>query len=199
MDNLITDAIMWKAQPDIALSNGFRFCTPLVPDPGTGEAEITKEYLWSMLPVNSDVKKGEITGKQLCDWLEREMENVFAKDATKRFGGWLIRFNGMQLKFTIGNEMGKRLQDLKIRGEAVDLNKTYTIVACEREGDPDNVLCRVKEVKNTKLLGYKLHEVMEEYLAAHSPVSPKVEGRAVATDAPSNLLTQVEGVNYQFR
>ena len=199
MDNLITDAIMWKAKPDIALSNGFRFCTPLVPDPVTGEAEITKEYLWSMLPVNSDVKKGEITGKQLCDWLEREMENVFAKDATKRFGGWLIRFNGMQLKFTMGNEMGKRLQDLKIRGEAVDLNKTYTIVACEREGDPDSVLCRVKEVKNTKLLGYKLHDVMEEYLAAHSPVSPKVEGRAVATDAPANLLTQVEGANYQFR
>jgi sulfur-oxidizing protein SoxB len=199
MDNLITDAIMWKAQPDIALSNGFRFCTPLIPDSKTGEADITKEYLWSMLPVNSDVKTGEITGKQLCDWLEREMENVFAKDATKRFGGWLIRFNGMKMKFTVGNEMGKRLQDLKIKGKAVDLDKIYTIVACEREGDLDSVLCRIKDVKNTKLLGYKLHDVMEAYLAQHSPVSPKVEGRAIATDAPATLLTQVEGTTYQFR
>jgi 2',3'-cyclic-nucleotide 2'-phosphodiesterase (5'-nucleotidase family) len=199
MDNLITDAVMWKAKPDIALSNGFRFCPPLLPDSKTGEAEITKEYLWNMLPVNSEVREGEITGKQLCDWLEREMENVFAKDATKRFGGWLIRFSGMKIKFTMGNEMGKRLQEVKIKGKLVDLNKSYSIVACEREGDLESVLCRVKEVKNTRFLGYKLHDVLEEYLAQHSPVSPKVEGRAIATDAPADLLTQVEGVNYQFR
>ncbi|HET6721549.1 MAG TPA: metallophosphoesterase, partial [Chitinophagaceae bacterium] len=31
MDNFITDALMWKFKPDIALSNGFRFCPPLVP------------------------------------------------------------------------------------------------------------------------------------------------------------------------
>lgn len=199
MDNLITDAIMWKAKPDIALSNGFRFCTPLIPDSKTGEAEITKEYLWSMLPVNSEVKMAEVTGQQLSNWLEREMENVFAKDATKRFGGWLIRFSGMKMKFTIGNEMGKRLQELKIKGKPVDLTKTYTIVACEREGDLDSILCRVKDVKNAKRLGYTLHDVMEEYLAKHSPVSPKVDGRAIATDAPSTLLTQVEGTNYKFR
>lgn len=199
MDNLITDAVMWKAKPDISLSNGFRFCTPLIPDPKTGEAEITKEYLWSMLPVNSEVKMGEVTGQQLSNWLEREMENVFAKDATKRFGGWLIRFSGMKMKFTIGNEMGKRLQELKINGKPVDLNKTYTITACEREGDLESILCRIKDVKNVKMLGYTLHDVMEQYLAKHSPVSPKVDGRATATDAPSTLLTQVEGTNYKFR
>ncbi len=33
MDNMITDALMWKLNPDIALSNGFRFCPPLVPNP----------------------------------------------------------------------------------------------------------------------------------------------------------------------
>src|SRR5690606_13411160 len=65
MDNFITDAIMWKFKPDIALSNGFRFCPPLVPDPKTGVAEITEDYLWSMLPVDSEAKTGTITGKQL--------------------------------------------------------------------------------------------------------------------------------------
>ena len=199
MDNLITDAVMWKAKPDVALSNGFRFCPPLVPDGAANEADITIEYLWSMLPVNSDVKMAEITGKQMWDWLEKELENVFAKDATKRFGGWLIRFKGMHIKFTIGNEPHKRLQEVKIKDVPIDLNKTYTVVACEREGDPDSVLCRIKEVKNTRKLGYKLHDVMEEYLKEHSPVAPKIEGRAVATDAPSTLLTQVEGVNYFFR
>jgi hypothetical protein len=32
-----------------------------------------------------------------------------------------------------------------------------------------------------------------------SPVSPKWEERAIATDAPATLLTQVEVVNYKFR
>ena len=190
---------MWKAKPDIALSNGFRFCPPLVPDAKTGIADITVEYLWSMLPVNSDVKMATVTGKQLCDWLEKEIENVFAKDPTKRFGGWLVRFKGMTINFTIAAEPGKRLNKVMINNEPVDPAKTYTIVACERDGDPDNVLCRIKGVVETHKPGYKLHDVMEEYLAAHSPVSPKIEGRATVTDAPATLLTQVEGLNYQFR
>jgi hypothetical protein len=200
MDNLITDALMWKAKPDIALSNGFRFCPPLLPDPKTGIADITKEFLWNMLPVNSDVKMAEVSGKQMWEWLEREMENVFAKDATKRFGGWLIRFNGMKIKFTIGNEMGKRLQEVIVDGKALGLEKNYSILACERGGGPDSVLCRIKDVRNTRKLGYTLHMVMEEYLSKFSPVAPVQEGRAIATDAAADLLTQVSGdINYQFR
>jgi 2',3'-cyclic-nucleotide 2'-phosphodiesterase (5'-nucleotidase family) len=199
IDNLITDALMWKIQPDIALSNGFRFCPPLIPDSKTNEAEITKEFLWSMLPVNSEVKTGKVSGKQLRNWLEKELENVFAKDPTKRFGGWLVRFQGMKIKFTMNNEMGKRVQEILVKNEALVDDKTYVVAACEREGDPDDVLCRIKDVKNTKRAGINLHEVMEEYLAKFSPVSPKIEGRAVATDAPSTLLSQVLGVNYQFR
>ena len=32
MDNFITDASMWKNDVDIALSNGFRFSPPIVPN-----------------------------------------------------------------------------------------------------------------------------------------------------------------------
>ncbi len=199
MDNLITDAVMWKMKTDIAVSNGFRFCPPLVPDPKTGVADITRDYLWSMLPVNSEVKTADVKGKQIVNWLEKELENAFAKDPTKRFGGWFVRFNGMQVIFTIGNEKGKRVQEVCIKGELIDLEKTYTMVACEREGDPDNVLCRMLNVHNPVSQGIMLHDVIEEYLAEFSPVSPKIEGRAIATDAPSTLLTQVPGLNYQFR
>ena len=86
MDNFITDAIMWKFKPDIALSNGFRFCPPLVPDPKTGVADITRDFLWSMLPVDSEAKLGMATGRKIWDWMEHELENAFAKDPEKRFG-----------------------------------------------------------------------------------------------------------------
>ena len=199
MDNLITDAIHWKFKPDIALSNGFRFCPPLVTNPRTGVAEITNEFLWNMLPVDSDAKTGTITGQQLWNWLEKELHNVFAKNPAQRFGGWVVRFSGMEINFTAYNEMGKRLNWVKIAGVEVDFKKEYTIVACEREGDPDDTLCRVEHVKNPKKLGITLHQIMRDYLALHSPVSPKIENRVSATDVPKDLLSQLEGYDYSFR
>lgn len=199
-DNLITDALMWKFKTDITVSNGFRFGTPLLPDAKTGYADITKDYLWSMLPVNSKIKTGEITGLQLMNWLEKELENTFAKDPTKRFGGWFVRFSGMKVTLTIANEKGKRVQTVTIAGQPVDLEKGYSITACEREGDPIDTLCRIEKVSKAVSQGIFLHNVIEEYLSAFSPVAPKIEGRAVATDAPSTLVTQlIPGTNYQFR
>lgn len=199
MDNFITDAIMWKFKPDIALSNGFRFCPPLVPDAKTGEAEITVDYLWNMLPVDSEAKTGKITGKQLLGWMEKELQNAFAKDPSKRFGGWVVRFKGMEVNFTINKEAGKRVNWIKVAGKPLDLEKTYSFVACEREGDPDTTICRVEGVSEPKRLGATLHNVIEEYLNVNSPIAPKLEGRCTATDAPNTLLTQLMGFGYEFR
>ena len=152
-----------------------------------------------MLPVNSDAKTGEITGEQLCNWLEKELHNVFAKDSAQRFGGWVVRFAGMEINFTANKESGRRLNWVKIKGLPVNKSKHYSIVACEREGDPDNMLCRVEKVMNPRKPGITLHEIMKEYLAAHSPVAPKIENRVTATDAPGDLLSQIEGYDYLFR
>ena len=199
MDNLITDAIKWKFKPDIALSNGFRFCQPLAVDPKTGVATITKEFLWNMLPVNSEAKTAIVTGKQVWDWLEKELQNAFAKDPSKRFGGWFVRYNGMEVNFTIGNEFGKRVNSVKIGGAPLDPLKEYSIVACEREGDPEDTLCRMEHVKNPVKSPFLMHDIIIDYLKEHSPVAPKVEGRATATDEPQTLLTQLKGTTYEFR
>lgn len=200
MDNLITDALRSKAKTDVAISNGFRFCHPIVPDEKTGIADISVDHMWSMMPLNSAVKKGEATGQQIRDWLEDEMEKTFAPDATKRFGGWLVRYSGLQVTFTIANAKGKRIQSLNIGGKPVEPDKLYTVCACERDGDPDDMICRIAHVQHATETGIFLHDMFKEYLAAHSPVSYKLEGRSVATDAPQTLLTQVTpGIDYQFR
>ena len=198
MDNLITDAILWKFKPDIALSNGFRFCQPLAV-PGNGLAPITKEFLWNMLPLDSEAREGWVTGTQILNWLEQELENAFATDPSKRFGGWFVRYAGMKTVFTIGNPAGKRVQSVVIGGKPLEREKLYRIVACEREGDPVNTLCRINNVSNPISLGSFLHQTIEEYLKVHSPVSPMLEGRAIATDQPATLLTQLQGTTYHFR
>ena len=198
MDNLITDALHWKFQTDFAVSNGFRFCPPLVP-PAGGVAAITNEYLWSMLPVDSVVKSGAVTGQQIRDWLENELENVFAKDPAKRFGGWLVRFKGLAVTFTARNRRGERVRAVKINGQPVVLDRRYSMLGCEREGDPDSVVCRLPNVADARTLNVSVHDVLTEYLSTHSPVAPAIEGRAVATDEPAVLLSQLEGTNYRFR
>src|SRR5690625_5714020 len=65
MDNMITDALLEKSGADIAISNGFRFGVPILPDPETGKAAITVEDLWRMLPVDENMKIGEVTGEQI--------------------------------------------------------------------------------------------------------------------------------------
>lgn len=199
MDNMITDAIMWKIKPDIALSNGFRFCPPLVPDKDKGFAEINNDYLWSMLPVDSQARQATITGEQLWQWMEKELDNVFSENFSKRFGGWVVRFNGMKVNFTMRAKSGERINSINVKGVPIDQKKNYTVAACEREGDPDALLCRIENVKNPIQLNFTLHNIMREYLQAFSPVSPKLEGRITATDMPHNVLTQLEGFDYEFR
>jgi sulfur-oxidizing protein SoxB len=198
MDNLITDALMWKFKPDVALSNGFRFCPPLVPDKKTGLAEITTDYLWSMVPINGEIKSGEVKGSQLWSWLEQELHNVFAKNPAERFGGWVVRMKGLKLNFTMYNELGKRLHWVTINDEPLDPERFYNICTCEREGDPDDVLCRLGSVREPTFLHSTMHQTLIDYLKVHSPVSPFIEGRVTATDAPPTLLSQLEGFGYEF-
>jgi hypothetical protein len=44
-----------------------------------------------------------------------------------------------------------------------------------------------------------MHDVIVDYLKEHSPVAPIIEGRAVATDEPKTLLTQLKGTTYEFK
>lgn len=199
MDNLITDAVMWKFKPDVALSNGFRFCQPLAVPQGAQKVAITNEFLWNMLPVDSTAKTGEVTGQQILEWLEKELENAFATDPSKRFGGWFVRFAGMEVNCTIGKPKGQRVNTVKIKGQLLDKNKMYKIVACEREGDPNDTLCRIEKVSNPVATQITLHAVIKEYLAANGVVSPKLEGRTIATDQPATLLTQLQGTTYNFK
>ena len=199
IDTLILDALKWKIKDvDIVLSNGFRFCPPRTTPDHTGNIPITNGYMFDMLPVDSTVRTGTVTGKQISDWLEKELNNVFAKNAGERLGGWVIKFKGMEVSFKAYAEEGQRVQQIKVNGNLIEPTKTYNICACERDGDPADMLCRMKGVANATNTAFTLHSVLTEYLAANSPVTPTAPLAARILDAPQSLLTQVTGVDYTF-
>ncbi|MDH4092124.1 MAG: bifunctional metallophosphatase/5'-nucleotidase [Cyclobacteriaceae bacterium] len=200
IDTLILDALKWKLKDiDIVLSNGFRFCPPAVTPDHTGNIPITNGYIFDMFPVDSVVRTAEVTGRQLRDWLEKELNNVFAKDASQRMGGWVIKFKGMKMKFKAYDEEGSRVKYISVNNEEINESKIYSISACEREGDPENTLCRIDGVSNARNTDYDMHQVIKEYLNANSPVTPALPLSARVLDAPQTLLTQVYDVDYQFR
>ncbi len=200
IDTMILNALNWQLpEIDIVLSNGFRFCPPRNTPDQTGNIPITNGFIFDMLPVDSTVRTGKVTGKQIFDWLEKELNNVFAKDASKRFGGWVIKFKGMSIEFKAFEPMGSRVQKVLVKGLPLDLNATYTICACERDGDPADMLCRIKGVQDAKNTTHTLHQVMKDYLKNNSPVTPSLPLSAKIMDAPQTLLSQVYGVDYQFK
>ncbi|TRZ42972.1 bifunctional metallophosphatase/5'-nucleotidase [Robertkochia solimangrovi] len=197
MDNLITDAARWKTGVDISISNGFRFGNPIVPVSGE-PAPITRANLWNMIPVNEKVKTGKATGKQIREWLEKEMNNVFSKDPTERFGGWLIRFSGMKVLFDSQNEMGDRIISITVKDRPMADDEYYSISACVRPGDPIDNLCRMPDVKEVEVKAYSIHEVVEEYLKEHSPVSPDIDGRAYCESLGIYSFSTVPQTDYKF-
>jgi 2',3'-cyclic-nucleotide 2'-phosphodiesterase (5'-nucleotidase family) len=199
IDTLILDALEWKVGTEIVLSNGFRFCPPRSTPDTTGNIPITEGFIFDMLPVDATVRTAKVTGAQLLTWLEKELNNVFAKDASKRFGGWVVKFRGMEVEFNAFGEQGKRVQKVTAVGKPLDPARLYSVSACERDGDPENMLCRIPNVVEGKNMPYSLHPVLREYLAKNSPVTPLPHGSAKALDAPATLLTQVSGVAYDFR
>lgn len=200
IDTFILDALHWQLpEVDIMLSNGFRFCPPRTSPDHTGNIPITEGYIYDMLPIDSALRTAKATGKQIRDWLEKELNNVFAKDAAERMGGWLIKFRGMELSFYAYADKGERIQQIKVGGQPLDDAKEYKVGACERDGDPADVLCRIKGVRDSKNTEYHLHEVLHSYLQKHSPVTPLPPQAARILDGPQYLLTQVSGVDYEFR
>jgi len=200
IDTLILSALHWQfPEVDIVLSNGFRFCPPNVTPDKTGNIPITNGFLYDMLPVDSTARTGEVNGGQLQKWLEKELNNVFAKDAEKRFGGWLVKFKGMEITFNAFADEGSRVQSITVGGKPLDITKTYSILACEREGDPEDMLCRMRNVKNTHNTTSTLHGVLKAYLKENSPVTPTPQLASKILDAPQTLLSQVTGVDYHFK
>jgi S-sulfosulfanyl-L-cysteine sulfohydrolase len=200
IDTMILEALHWKfPNIDIVMSNGFRFCPPLTTPDHTGNIPITEGFLFDMLPVDSPIRTATTTGKKLKAWLEKELNNVFANEAANRFGGWVVKFKGMEITFNAYGNNNERLQSITINNQPLIDDQSYTILACEREGDPEDMLCRMKGVTNAKNTSSTLHSAIKEYLTASSPISPSPKGQAKILDAPATLLSQVSGVDYVFR
>ncbi len=151
-----------------------------------------------MLPENAAVKAGTVTGAQLPTWFEKELNNVFSPNPDEVFGGWVVRFSGMRVRFCSTYPMGRRVRSIEVGGEPLDPERSYLVAACERDGDPPDVLCRLTEVAEPRLLGFNLHDAVTQFLAERGTLSYEQDGRCTAENLPAQALGQGSIEGYTF-
>ena len=140
--------------------------------------------------MDAAIKTGSVTGKQLRDYLEHELELVFSRDAWKLSGGWGPRFAGMEVRFAAFAKAGQRLREVNINGAPLDDNRRYRIAGCDRPGEPETTIWRLKGTEAPTRLDVGIHQAMRAYLAKHPRIAPVRQGRARAVDPPAQVFSQ---------
>jgi hypothetical protein len=140
--------------------------------------------------MDARMKRGWITGKELRDYLERELEMVYSKTPFKLNGGWGPRASGMTIVFDALTGYGQRVVSIRIKGREAEDDERYTIAGCEREGEPMDVICRHRGTHDPQILPLSIHEALKEYLKAHPVIAPRRDGRERALDLPATVFSQ---------
>ncbi len=184
VDDFIADAVREAAATDIGFTNGFRFGAPVPP------RAVTVGNLWNFLPMDARMKSGWVTGKELKNYIENELDMVYASDPWKLNGGWGPRASGMEFEFLARAPKGRRILSMTVNGEEVADDRRYSIGGCEREGEPLEVICRHPGSHDAKVIPGSAHEALLAYLRAHPIIAPRRDGRERAADLPARVFSQ---------
>jgi 2',3'-cyclic-nucleotide 2'-phosphodiesterase (5'-nucleotidase family) len=130
MDDLLLSAIAESAGTQIAFSNGWRYGAPVAPGP------ITLRDLWNMIPVNPPVSVIDLTGAEIREMLEANLERTFASDPYRQMGGFIKRMRGIRMYFKAENPPGHRIDQLFVEGRPVDPAATYRAAFVTSQGVP---------------------------------------------------------------
>ena len=168
MDNLLLEAIAEASGAKIAFSNGWRYGAPIPPGP------VTRNDLWNIVPTNSPVSLTELSGREIWEMLEENLEHTFAADPYQQMGGYVKRCFGLKVYIKIENPKGARVQQIFAEGSPLDKERLYTAAFVTMQGVPK------KYGRNRRDLEMHAVEALERYFVKHPSVSIGMRGSVVA-------------------
>lgn len=122
-DQLILDALIEVKGADVAFSPGFRWGTSLLP----GET-ITMEHVMDQTAMTyPQTTLTEMTGDFIKTIMEDVADNLFHPDPYKQQGGDMVRVGGISYTCDLTKGAGKRINNMMLKGKAIDPNKTYKV------------------------------------------------------------------------
>ncbi|MBP7466738.1 MAG: thiosulfohydrolase SoxB [Thauera sp.] len=122
-DQLIVDALIAEKDAEIAFSPGFRWGTSLLP----GDT-ITMEHLLDQTAITYPwTTLTEMSGEMIKTILEDVADNLFNPDPYYQQGGDMVRVGGLQYTCDPNAAMGKRIDNMMLKGKPIEAGKTYKV------------------------------------------------------------------------
>ncbi len=164
MDNLLLDATAAAAGTRVALSNGWRYGAPIPPGP------LTEWDIWNIVPANPQVSVVTLTGRELRDLFEKNLEATFACDPWHQRGGYLKRCRGIELVLKLENPAGHRLQQLTVDGAHVGDDQAVQVAFLGEQAVP------AKIGSDRRPTGTTAVEALGRYVRGRETVTPSLCG-----------------------
>ncbi len=152
-DEVILDALLKRADAQVAFSPGFRWGLSVVP----GQA-ITLEDVYAhtaLTYANTWVR--EMTGREIVGLMEDIADNLFHPDPYYRQGGDMVRVGGLTYAIDPAAPIGRRIRDVRVGGRALQPARRYKATGWaslgEADGPPawDVVADYLRSVKRVRL------------------------------------------------
>ena len=132
-DELILDALLERADAEVAFSPGFRWGITLVP----GQA-ITLEDVYAHTAVTyANTWTRDLTGREIVHVMEDVADNLFHADPYYRQGGDMVRVGGVTYAIDPAQPMGRRIRDVRVGHRALDPARRYRATGWASLGEAD--------------------------------------------------------------
>src|SRR3546814_18737761 len=89
-----------------------------------------------MVPTNPPVSLTEVTGAEIRQMIEENLERTFAADPYDQMGGYIKRMRGVDLAFKAENPKGQRIERLFLAGRPANDGTVYAVSFITEPGVP---------------------------------------------------------------
>ena len=166
--NLITDAMRYSQNSDIALFPAWRYGATLLP------GKITVENVYNMVPTDGHIFTYRMAGKDIKTLLENIIVGVSDEDPYSRVGGDMIRFSGVNIVYDLSNQPGKKIVSITMTDGTPFVDDKEYAVASTHTRFQLNPLFGAKDIQDT---GKVFVEELIEYIRNNSPINSRLDDR----------------------
>ena len=181
MGNLITDAVRADTGVEVVIYNsgGIRASIPA--------GIVTDQQIALVLPFPNTISTLELRGSDLLSVLEHGVS--LGGDASVSGSGRFLQVAGMRYSWSPTRPVGSRIDTVEIMGDdgnfsLLDPDEIYSVATNDfiRQGGDDFVVLDSNAIDPFDF-GPIVSDVLSNYIASNSPVTPEIEGRITRLDS----------------
>jgi S-sulfosulfanyl-L-cysteine sulfohydrolase len=161
------ESLMESTGAQMAFSNGWRYGAPVDRGP------ITLNDLYNIIPMNPPVSMTELSGEELQEMLELNLEHTFSRQPYQQMGGYVKRALGIKVYFKVENPYPTRIQKIFVGEEQLKAAASYQAAFVTEQGVPSKY-GRQRQDTPTRAV-----EAMRSYLKQHKPYRGGIQGTFV--------------------